>query len=185
MSPITDINMPFRSQSAITLSSSDSSGGREMYQPSPSFAPLDRPNRMILTKSELDLTHLGTKSGSTKRSHSSPQLLGRLVYNRSHPAKLCITCDLLRSTPHPQNSYHGTSPSPRRRALSLFVPITQTRLAFPAGLTSLAVSAFGITPVVGEAYSPFGSPSTSSTTIPVHEVGDILLAPFTKTMSVA
>ena len=185
MSPMVDTNMLSRSQSVATLSSSDSSGGQELYQPSPSFAPVDTPNRMILTKSEPDLSQLDMTPGSRKRSQSSPQLLGQPGLQSPSSGK---AMRLVRPSPlnlHRQNSYHGTSPSPRRPAqLVRANSTTTTGGARRFRPTSLAASAFGITPIIGEAYSPVGSPSASSSN-GTHSRGrsDHSLAPFTTSMS--
>ena len=183
MSPMTGSTMLSRSQSVATLSSSDSSGGNEMYQPSPSFAPIDTSNRMVLTRSESDLSQLDVAAGSRQRSQSSPQVIGEPGRQSPSSGK---AIRLVRPSPlnlQRQNSYHGSSASPHRPAqLVRANSITGgTRRSRP---TSLAASAFGITPIVGEAYSPLGSPSTSSSN-GTHSRGrsDTSLTPFTTSVA--
>lgn len=164
MSPLgaTPPVMLSRSQSAATLSSSDSSG-QEAFQPSPSYPPIDMhtPARLVAAKSETDLVHLDMTPGR-QRSQSSPQVIEPAYMSPSsgkasrfaRPAPLNLTR---------QNSYHGTSPSPRRP-----VPLSRANSSQPgmrrSRPTSLAASAFGITPITSgdEMYSPLHSPSTSS-----------------------
>lgn len=171
-----------RSQSAATLSSSDSSS-QEMYQPSPIFAPISTPNRIGATQSEPDLVHLDTTPGSRKRSQSSPHLLAQPGMQSPSSGKVSR---LVRPAPlnlQRQNSYHGTSPSPRRpaqltRASSSHASIRRSRP------TSLAASAFGITPIIGEAYSPLGSPYTSASSgSHSRQRSDTSLGPFTSSLS--
>ena len=187
-----------RSHSAATFSSSDSS--QDMYHPSPGSMTTSMtqtsmyvtpeiitPNRM--GNSESDLLRIDTTPATRARSQSSPQLLhgpgtqspssGKAKVARPSPLSL-----------QRQNSYHGASPSPRRPALtrSNTAQIPQTRRTRP---TSLAASAFGITPIVGDEqlpFSPLVSPATSNGTslssIGTHSRhrSDVSLAPFTSSM---
>jgi len=181
MSPMNGSAVLSRSQSAATLSSSDSSS-QEIYQPSPNFVPMDTPNRMMQIKSEPDLSNLDMTPGSRQRSQSSPQLVGEPGMQSPSSGK---AMRLVRPSPlnlQRQNSYHGSSPSPRRPAQLVRSSSTQVgnRRSRP---TSLAASAFGITPIIGEAYSPVHSPSTSSNGTHSRQRSETSLAPFTTSMS--
>lgn len=168
-----------RPDSASTLSSSDSSGVQDMmYQQSPSLAT---PTKMTqqqytsmadpvgLTRSESDLTQMSI-TPTRARSQSSPQ-------NLSHPASVTPSSGKAgkstRPSPltlHRQDSYHGSSPSPRRplgltRANSVASSGSSLRRGRPG---SLGASVFGFsqitaTPSTGHSgsTSTFHSPATS------------------------
>nr|XP_031863207.1 uncharacterized protein CI109_001079 [Kwoniella shandongensis]KAA5530279.1 hypothetical protein CI109_001079 [Kwoniella shandongensis] len=150
-----------RSQSTATLSSSDSSGQGE-YQ-HPAYLPADSVHaRMGSTRSESDLNNTNLTPNSRSRSQSSPQVVvepgmqspssGKAGKHR--PAALHL---------QRQNSYHGTSPSPRRA-----VGLSRTNSIQGASRRtnrplSLAASAFGFTNMDPHgSNSPLGSPSTGS-----------------------
>jgi hypothetical protein len=175
-----------RSHSITTLSSSDSSGADfypapaalDFYQVNPTphsaapvAAPVVTPNR-LMNRSDSNLVHLEmTPSSATRqRSQSSPQLLGEPGTQSPSSGR---AMKMVGPRPSPlnlqrQNSYHGTSPSPRRPE-----PLTRANSAQIAavpgrrkGLTSLAASALGITPLVGsEETGVFGSPLQSPSAI--------------------
>jgi hypothetical protein len=182
-----------RSQSAITLSSSSSSG-QEPFLNSPAGVPTER---MVLPRTESDPhqdpspiettpqrrtqshrdqtqsqapTQTSTPVQSTlptptpqsrARSQSSPQTLDNLAASGTQtpsygkhvrPSPLAL---------QRQNSYHGTSPSPRRPAGPSRANSSQgaLRRSRPG---SLAASAFGITAMDGDnSYSPLNSPTAS------------------------
>jgi len=184
-----------RSQSTVTLSSSDSSGP-DMYQPSPgqqsNLMPTPEvitPHHMPLTRSETDLVHIDTTPSSRQRSQSSPHLLvsdagmlspssGKATrFPRAGPIQL-----------QRQNSYHGSSPSPRRPVQLVRSSTSQGGISRRSRPTSLAASAFGITPIVGgEDQTGSGSPVTSpvsATTSGTHsrQHSAASLAPFTSSM---
>ena len=143
-----------------------------MYQQSPNLAT---PARMVqhmsmadplgLTRSESDLTQMSI-TPTRARSQSSPQ-------NLSHPASVTPSSGKARPSPltlHRQDSYHGSSPSPRR-------PAGLTRANSIAGSSSggslrrgrpgsLGASVFGFsqitaTPSTGHSGSTMHSPATS------------------------
>jgi hypothetical protein len=185
-----------RSQSAVTLSSSDSSG-QEMYQPSPGgthsmMMPTPEvvtPHQMPLTRSETDLIHLDTTPSSRQRSQSSPQVLGEPGMQSPSSGK---ASRFVRPSPlnlQRQNSYHGSSPSPRRPTALIRSTTSTGGISRRSRPTSLAASAFGITPIIGEdhqfAGSPINSPSsatTQSTGTHSRQHSDASLAPFTNSM---
>ncbi|RXK40152.1 hypothetical protein M231_02610 [Tremella mesenterica] len=187
MSPMGGPVMLSRSQSTVTLSSSDSSG-HEAFQMSPNFPSTDMatphaPDRVAAVRSETDLLHFDTSTGGRQRSQSSPQFI--------QPAGVSPSSGKATRFPRPsplnlsrQNSYHGTSPSPRR-----VVPLARTNSS-QQGMrrprpTSLAASAFGITPISNDGNcSPMQSPSTSGSSNGVHsrQRSDISLG-FTSSMS--
>jgi hypothetical protein len=181
-----------RSQSTITLSSSSSSESsgqpsQELYHPSPAMPEymIQHPG-VAFAKSEPDLLHLDITPGR-QRSQSSPHTLTEPGHQSPSSGKsrgiLPTPLALQR-----QNSYHGTSPSPRR-------PMTLTRANSGhsgPGIrrsrpTSLAASAFGITPIIGTddmyTHSPLHSPAPSSVSAHSRQRSDGSLAPFTATMS--
>ncbi|ORY34076.1 hypothetical protein BCR39DRAFT_235341 [Naematelia encephala] len=185
MSPIGGSILLSRSHSTLTLSSSDSSG-QDGYQPSPQYPALATPNRMGFVQSTPDLTAMEMTPNSRQRSQSSPQVAvdagaqspssGKAQrFGRPSPLNL-----------QRQNSYHGTSPSPRRPVSLSRTNSTQSglRRSRPG---SLAASAFGITPIVGEdQVSPLNSPLTSaSSSVGTHsrQRSDVSLAPFMTSMS--
>jgi hypothetical protein len=167
------IGIGIRPDSAI--SSSDSSGTQDtMYSPN-----LGTPVRMVqqmsmadplgLTRSESDLTQMSV-TPTRARSQSSPQ-------NLSHPASVTPSSGKAskgaRPSPltlHRQDSYHGSSPSPRR-------PVGLTRANSIAGSSSggslrrgrpgsLGASVFGFsqittTPSTVHSGSSMHSPATS------------------------
>lgn len=184
-----------RSQSAVTLSSSDSSS-QDMYQASPGgqhsiMVPTPQvvtPHQMPLTRSETDLIHMDLTPSSRQRSQSSPQVLGEPGMLSPSSGK---ASRFVRPTPlslQRQNSYHGSSPSPRRP-----VPLIRSTTSQGGSLrrsrpTSLAASAFGITPIIGEdqqlAGSPINSPTSASTSgTHSRQPSEASLAPFTSSLS--
>lgn len=182
-----------RSQSAVTLSSSDSSG-QDLYQPSPGhgsiMAPtlqVVTPHQMPLTRSETDLVHIDTTPSSRQRSQSSPQVLGEPGMQSPSSGK---ASRFVRPSPlnlQRQNSYHGSSPSPRRPIALVRSTTSQGGSLRRSRPTSLAASAFGITPIIGEeqhfAGSPINSPTTASTSgTHSRQHSDVSLAPFTTSL---
>lgn len=179
-----------RSQSTATLSSSDSSSA-ELYQPSPShLAPtpeLVTPTHLSLTRSETDLSIVGATPSSRRRSQSSPHLLGEP--GNMSPSSGKASRFSMRPSPlnlQRQNSYHGSSPSPRR-------PVALTRSNTSQGgnslrrsrPTSLAASAFGITPINGDdqvSASPVISPVSSTAGTHSRQPSDASLVPFTSSL---
>ena len=171
-----------RSQSAVTLSSSSSSG-QELYRPSPSYDTIGTPNHMNPTKSEPDLVNLDMTPSSRQRSQSSPQMIVQPGMQSPSSGKALRQ---VRPSPlnlHRQNSYHGSSPLPRRPATLTRANSTQGGGMRRARPTSLAASAFGITPItVAEGtFSPMGSPSSTGTHS--RQRSDVSLAPFTSSLS--
>ncbi|KAK8864344.1 hypothetical protein IAR55_001591 [Kwoniella newhampshirensis] len=148
-----------RSQSTATLSSSDSSGQGE-YQPV--YLAADSAHaRMGTTRSESDLSNSNLTPSSRSRSQSSPQVLvepgmqspssGKASKHRPAPLHL-----------QRQNSYHGTSPSPRRAVGLSRTNSIQGSVRRANRPLSLAASAFGFTNMDPQgANSPIQSPSTS------------------------
>ncbi|WRT66289.1 uncharacterized protein IL334_003242 [Kwoniella shivajii] len=151
-----------RSQSTITLSSSDSSG-QEQYQP-PVYLQTDSAHsRMGSTRSESDLLNsYDVTPNSRSRSQSSPQVLGEPGMQSPSSGKV------LKHRPTPialqrQNSFHGSSPSPRRpQGLSRTNSIQGSARRQNRPL-SLAASAFGFTNVdpTSSSQSPLQSPTPS------------------------
>jgi hypothetical protein len=168
-------NMLSRSQSSLTLSSSDSSS--QEYQASPNFQsqPFMPPSNQFAMKSEPDLTHIDTTPNSRQRSQSSPQVLGDMLSPSSGK--------VIKVRPSPgslsrQNSYNGSSPSPRRpvplsRANSSQGGIRRSRPG------SLAASAFGLTPLPND-YLPSSPSSMSSHS---RQRSDVSLGPTTSYLS--
>ncbi|OCF60535.1 hypothetical protein L486_00168 [Kwoniella mangroviensis CBS 10435] len=149
-----------RSQSTVTLSSSDSSG-QEQY-PAPVYLQTDSVHsRMGSTRSESDLlnSHDSTPN-SRSRSQSSPHVLiepgmqspssGKVLKHRPTPLAL-----------QRQNSFQGstTSPSPRRPGGLIRTNSTQGNARRTGRPLSLAASAFGFTNV---------DPTTSAQQSPIH-----------------
>lgn len=152
---------------------------------------------MVLNRSEPDLlrsamnrTHTITSTPLAQnraRSQSSPHTL-----NMDGPMQTPSSGKAVQPSPlalQRQNSYHGTSPSPRRpappsRANSSQGPFRRSRPG------SLAASAFGITPIEGGLGSPLASPTGGrpvtggSTAINAHarHRSEACLTPFTASM---
>ena len=161
-----------RSQSAATLSSSASS--QDVFQPSlqalthqivPQPPQAMNPPKMVSARSESDLLRIDTDPNSRSRSQSSPQLMSAPGAQTPSSGKAARHVRPSPLTLQRQNSYHGTSPSPRRP-----VPLTRSNtaqvLVRRTRPTSLAASAFGITPIKTEgtfAQSPICSPAGSMT----------------------
>ncbi|WVW83830.1 hypothetical protein I302_105851 [Kwoniella bestiolae CBS 10118] len=155
-----------RSQSTVTLSSSDSSG-QEPY-PAPVYLNADNGHsRMGSTRSESDLlnSHDNTPN-SRSRSQSSPHVLiepgmqspssGKVMKHRPTPLAL-----------QRQNSFQGstTSPSPRRPGGLIRTNSTQGQSRRANRPLSLAASAFGFTnvdPTTSAQQSPIHSPTIGS-----------------------
>ncbi|WVQ99335.1 hypothetical protein IAU59_006468 [Kwoniella sp. CBS 9459] len=151
-----------RSQSTVTLSSSDSSG-QELYQ-TPAYVPTESAHsRMASTRSESDLLQtIDTTPNSRSRSQSSPHVLvepgmqspssGKAIKHRPTPLAL-----------QRQNSFHGTSPSPRRPGGLSRTNSIQGSARRQNRPLSLAASAFGFTHVdPTSTQSPVQSPTPSN-----------------------
>ncbi|WVR06984.1 hypothetical protein IAU60_004021 [Kwoniella sp. DSM 27419] len=149
-----------RSQSTATLSSSDSSG-QDQYT-GPVYMSADGGHsRMGSTRSESDLlgTVIDANPGSRSRSQSSPQVLAEPGTQTPSSGKA------LKQRPTPlalqrQNSFHGTSPSPRRPGGLSRTNSIQGSTRRQNRPLSLAASAFGFT-TVDPTQSPMTSPTTS------------------------
>lgn len=180
-----------RSHSAVTISSTSTSS-QEMFVPSPAGIPS---HHIIFNRSESDLVRPGptpieTTPQSRARSQSSPQKLDTSVALASATMQTPSSGRHVRPSPlslQRQNSYHGSSPSPRRplppsRSNSSQGPFRRSRPG------SLAASAFGITALDGDGhYSPIQSPTTShsgSISGPSHSrQKSECLTPFTQSMA--
>lgn len=178
-----------RSQSSVTLSSTDSNSleavsVRQQYQ-HPNRSDGDLANGLGNSVSDVSATIPGMHS--RQRSRSSPRLQSEstvaqpgTVDPASGRAPRTTISGLQR-----QNSFHGiASPSPQRSGLqrthSSASNMPGRRQGKPA---SLAASAFGLTPVQAEdAHSPAPSPSTASSHRVQHNETQGM-QPFTHSMS--
>lgn len=177
-----------RSQSAMTMSSSDSSS-QSIFQQSPHSNLVPTPE--IVTpyhhnQSEPDLVQLGAIPSTRQRSQSSPQIIGEPGGQSPSSGKASRSVRPSPLSLHRQNSYHGSSPSPRRPAPLARANTSQIGVARRSRPTSLAASAFGITPIHAEEAhgdsSAMVSPGLATTSAHSRAASEASLAPFANSM---
>ncbi|KAJ9091997.1 hypothetical protein QFC19_008865 [Naganishia cerealis] len=188
-SPSGSQNFLPRSQSSVTLSSTDSNSleavsMRQQYQHA-NKSESDVANGMNNSVSDVSSAIPGMQGRQRSRSSPRPQPGVIAQPGNIDPASGRAPRSTVSGLQR-QNSYHGiASPSPRRsdtnRTHSSTGSISSKRQGKPA---SLAASAFGLTPVqTGDGFSPAPSPSTAVSTQAQQSDMQQGMQPFTHSMS--